>query len=90
MTTRGTRFHNPEAAGRDPRTPGALLCALGGICLLSLLSLAPATADWAGREEVRDGIRHVLNPATPAEGTREIELRELWTLGDPEDEEAEL
>lgn len=63
--------------------------AAGLLLLWAMPTPAPA-ADWQGRAELRDGVRYVLNPAVPLNGTREIALRELWTLGDPQDEEAEL
>lgn len=49
--------------------------------------LAPAFAAWQGSEVVKDGVTHVMNPAQPSEGRREVAMRELWSLGvDNEDE----
>jgi hypothetical protein len=59
--------------------------------LFLLLGSAPrATGGWEGQEVIREGVKHVLNPATPAEGQAEIVLEELWRLGGVTDEEGEL
>jgi hypothetical protein len=47
---------------------------------------APGLA-WEGREEVRDGVTHVLNPATPASAPSVLDLKELWRVGGDEEEE---
>ena len=59
---------------------------LAGRVLVGLLLAAPAGA-WEVREEIRDGIPWVINPAAPRDGQCEIELKELWRLGDGEEEE---
>jgi hypothetical protein len=58
---------------------------------MTLLIAEPSrSATWEGREEVRDGIVHVLNPATPMNGSVTIELKELWRLGGDTDDEDEF
>ena len=53
----------------------------------ALLSVgAIANAEWAGTEEMVDGVRHVINPELPAEGSHSIQLDPLWSLGGFEDD----
>jgi hypothetical protein len=54
--------------------------------LLLLLMAASALAEWQGKFEVSEGVPHVLNPESPAEGESVLELNELWRVGgDDED-----
>lgn len=71
----------------DPRLRGAVFA------LLALLLFAvPALAgDWKGSETTdADGLLHVNNPATPAEGKAVGELEELWRIGGETDDEDEI
>ncbi len=36
---------------------------------------------WQGREEMRDGALHVLNPSTPSSAPKVVQAKELWQAG---------
>jgi hypothetical protein len=45
-------------------------------------AISPArAATWRGREETRNGVLHVVNPATAASGPEVIAAKELWRVG---------
>ena len=46
--------------------------------------------EWAGTEETRDGATHVMNPATPSNGTVSVDVEEMWRLGGLSDAEEEF
>jgi hypothetical protein len=67
------------------------LLALGAVCLLVLAAWQPATAgEWKGQETVKDGVKHVMNPAQAVEAAMSSELEELWRLGGDTDDEDEF
>ncbi len=67
------------------------LLALGAVCLLVLAAWQPATAgEWKGKETVKDGVKHVMNPAQAMEAPMSSELEELWRLGGDTDDEDEF
>jgi hypothetical protein len=45
---------------------------------------------WDGREIVKDGVRHVVNPAKSSEPPATVRLEELWRIGGDDEEEGEL
>ncbi len=45
---------------------------------------------WKGREVVKEGVRHVVNPADGIEPPRTIQLKEFWRIGGESDDEAEF
>jgi hypothetical protein len=58
------------------------------VAVLALLAVSAAdAANWNGSEETRDGVVHVLNPATPAEAPETITPEEMWRMGGDEDDE---
>lgn len=60
------------------------------IALLAAIPAFPAQAQWAGKEESRDGVVHVMNPATGMESRKTAELNELWRIGGDTDDEDEF
>jgi hypothetical protein len=46
-----------------------------------------AAGTWAGKEIVKEGVPHVMNPATPSEGTSSITPRELWSAGGDDEQD---
>ncbi len=55
------------------------------LCLMIATAARPALADWQGRELVKDGVTHVMNPEAPLEGVT-VELEELWRVGGDDEE----
>ena len=52
-----------------------------------LMALAASTGAQAGKETVKDGVPHVINPATPSEGATTLTPKEAWSVGgDDEDD----
>lgn len=62
---------------------GALVCALG-------FHASSFAGEWKGTEETRDGALHVMNPATPSNGTVSVDVEELWRLGGETDSDEEF
>lgn len=56
------------------------------IGLVTAGSSSPALS-WSGSEETRDGVPHVLNPATPAMAPERISPVEMWRIGGDDDED---
>jgi 6-bladed beta-propeller len=48
-------------------------------------SSASAAGTWAGKDVTKDGVVHVMNPATPAGGAATIKPQELWRVGGDEE-----
>ncbi len=70
-----------------------LFCILTTLLSGSLLpgEVVAATNDqWDGREEVVDGSLNVINAADPQFPLETIKARELWRIGDEEDDSGEL
>jgi hypothetical protein len=66
--------------------PIAALFALAALGLVG--AVLPAGAQtWQGKEEVREGVPFVTNPAGPASPPVEVEAKELWRAGGEGDEE---
>lgn len=61
-------------------SPAPTRIGIVSIVLVVLLAF-PALADWSGREEMRDGVLHVLNPADPATPAVTETASELWRAG---------
>jgi len=51
------------------------------LCLSLALFTGLAHAQWQGEMRTDDGTLTVLNPETPADGERTLELNELWRIG---------
>jgi len=66
------------------------VAALSVVCGLTFFGTSAFGADWKGTEETRDGVLHVMNPATPSNGSTTVELEELWRLGGDTDDEDEF
>ena len=49
-----------------------------------------AAGEWSGRIEMRDGVEHVFNPATPMEAPLVHTIEELWRIGGDTDAEGEF
>jgi hypothetical protein len=62
---------------RKTTTKGALLA----------LGLLLAGAAGAGEETMQDGVLHVHNGAEPANGTRDVQLEEMWRVGGEDGED---
>jgi hypothetical protein len=63
------------------------------ISLLLIIIVLPRlgeTVDWSGTKEVKDGVRHVLNPAESMFGSAVYEPKELFRLGGFSESEKEL
>lgn len=53
-----------------------------------IAGVQPALAGtWTGKEVTKDGVLHVTNPATPADGAATITPRPTWTAGGDDDED---
>ncbi|UCG50545.1 MAG: hypothetical protein JSW58_10075 [Candidatus Latescibacterota bacterium] len=70
----------------------ALLSYTGWFLVLILLSpVHPAySKSRTGQESVKDGVRHVVNPANPVKPPETVQLEELWRIGGESEEEGEL
>ena len=62
------------------------------LTVMALLAAAApaAAATWTGKEEVREGVRHVMNPAKAMEEPTTVKLQELWRLGGESEDENEF
>ena len=57
------------------------------VAALIVFLASPALAQWAGSEVMKDGVLHVINPATPATSPTTEKAAELWRAGgDDEDD----
>lgn len=63
-----------------------ILCA----CALLVLASGNARAEWQGSIETIEGVTHVHNPDTPADGVHQLELEPVWSLGGESDEDEEI
>jgi hypothetical protein len=59
------------------------------ILLVSMTTCAWA-GSWQGREVIEDGIKHVINPDQPLDGSKVVKAQELWRLGGESDAEEEM
>lgn len=60
------------------------------IVLLGFAAGSAAAADWKGKNETRDGLRYVVNPAQPMEKDAKAAAQELWRIGGDTDDENEF
>ncbi|MFQ5511877.1 MAG: 6-bladed beta-propeller [Candidatus Krumholzibacteriia bacterium] len=61
------------------------------VCFVALAAWQPVVAgEWKGQEAVKDGVKHVMNPAAGAEQSTAYKLEELWRLGGDTDDEDEF
>jgi len=59
------------------------------VFLLPIIGLTDsATAEsWQGEQKTKDGVPHVMNPATPADDPTSLQLTRRWEVGGDDDEE---
>jgi hypothetical protein len=61
------------------------------MCVVLTVDLhAAQAADWKGKNETRDGVRCVVNPAEPMEKAVIATAKELWRIGGETDDENEF
>lgn len=73
---------------RSTRARTGTISRLIVLCLLSGTLAVPAGAQsWQGKEETKNGITHVLNPAEPYSAPVTASAKELWRAGGEDDEE---
>ena len=62
---------------------------IGGGCVCAALAIAtPGSAGtWGGKDITKDGVVHVMNPATPVDGATALAPAEQWRVGGDEDED---
>jgi hypothetical protein len=57
------------------------------VALAAVITPAWAEAAWDGSEVTKDGVTHVMNPATPIEPASTASPGELWRVGGEDDED---
>jgi hypothetical protein len=57
---------------------------------LGAVATPSSSADWKGKDETRDGVRYVVNPAAPMEQDVKATAQELWRIGGDTDDEDEF
>jgi hypothetical protein len=61
------------------------------IVLLVAISARPIQVEsWKGKETIKDGTRHVLNPAEGIKRPATIQLEEQWRIGEEGEEQGEI
>ena len=60
------------------------------VALLTIVPALPVQADWSGKNETREGVVHVLNPAKGMQSPKTADMNELWRLGGDTDDEDEF
>jgi hypothetical protein len=50
-------------------------------------TLSAHAAAWTGKELTKDGVVHVMNPATPSQGATTLAPQELWRAGGDDEED---
>ena len=61
-----------------------LLLPLLTVFVLATFTTTVALADsWKGKEATKEGVLHIMNPATPMMENKTVELNELWRI-DPQ------
>ncbi len=86
----GCRFFPRGWSGRSARALALLLGVLFASPTPSGLFPFAAAAEWAGREEIVEGVVHVKNPAASIEGAVDLPLEELFSLGGESEDDDEL
>lgn len=75
-----------SAADRRPTVPFLLL-----MTLVLVWAVPGHAGSWKGEiTKDADGVEHVMNPASPADGTTSLQPRELWRIGGETDDEDEI
>ncbi|MBI4720940.1 MAG: 6-bladed beta-propeller, partial [Chitinivibrionia bacterium] len=64
---------------------GCAGAALPAIALLAM-SMPAGAADWKGKEVVKEGVTHVMNPAQPADAPVSLAPKLLWEAGGDDEE----
>jgi hypothetical protein len=54
--------------------------------LAAAVCLPAQAASWQGKTVEQDGLRQIMNPATPVAAPEVVELEELWRVGGEDDE----
>jgi hypothetical protein len=57
------------------------LSLLSAFLLVGLVLSSASAGDWKGEEVTKDGVLHIMNPATTMEKAGEVRMKELWRLG---------
>ena len=57
---------------------------------LMAITAGTGTGAWAGKEITKDGVPHVMNPATPSEGAITMAPKEVWSVGGDDEEDVLL
>jgi len=57
------------------------------VLLLAIVAGPLQAGSWKGTEVVKDGTKHIMNPAESIERPTTIELEEVWRIGGEDDEE---
>ena len=77
-----------NSTGRSgPRRHPAVLLAFTLALVAALVSGTPSAWGWKAEEVTKDGVVHVMNPATSKEKPISITLEEDWRIGGEDDEE---
>ncbi len=67
-----------------------LIVIVAAVSIASYMSSASLAGKWKGEEVTKEGILHVMNPATPMESSKTFKLKELWRIGGDTDDEDEF
>jgi hypothetical protein len=60
------------------------------LAVLVLVSSTAGAADWKGKNETRDGVSYVVNPADPMEKNATATAQRVWRIGGDTDDENEF
>ncbi len=70
---------------------GGWLLSLGLLAATFFFSVPVQAGSWSGTVEKDEaGIEHVMNPATPIDGSTTLQPKELWRIGGETDDEDEI
>jgi hypothetical protein len=78
---------NPDAIGKDHMKRTSLTVMFSVLALTLAACPGAFAATWSGKEVVKDGVPHVVNPAVPSEGNVTLAPREAWSAGGDDDED---
>lgn len=79
----------PESARPVPRAVPTLALAVF-LATLAFASSVAGAADWKGKNETREGVPYVANPAEPMEKDAKATAQELWRIGGETEDENEF
>lgn len=55
--------------------------------IVTVVALPSFAGTWAGKEVTKEGVIHVMNPATPSDGPTTLTPREAWRAGGDDEED---